>query len=114
KETLDYNKKHKGGVDIKLRFFNQETKLFNRAGLVKVKNQSVLKKCFMANDVNIDYEGNVVLCCNDYFSSIKFGNVKKEKLIDIWNKPNYRKIREDLEKGIFNLDICKKCVGIEK
>jgi radical SAM protein with 4Fe4S-binding SPASM domain len=58
--------------------------------------------------VVIDWNGNVVLCCNDYFSSIKFGNVENEKFIDIWNSDLYTKTRSDLRHKKFNLDICKK------
>jgi radical SAM protein with 4Fe4S-binding SPASM domain len=57
-------------------------------------------------------DGSVPLCCNDYYKEINFGNIKEERLIDIWNKPFYRKIRNEIKKGIFNLPICKRCLGI--
>lgn len=39
--------------------------------------------------------------------------LKNEKILDIWNKPNFKKVREDVLKGNFKLDICKKCVGLK-
>ena len=59
-----------------------------------------------------DFNGNVLLCCNDYHSSIKFGNLEKEKIIDIWEKPIYKNFRRQLKKKQFVLPICKKCVGL--
>ena len=79
----------------------------NRGGLVNI-HQKRMKYCTLASDnLVIDYNGNVVLCCNDYLSSVKFGNINDEKIIDVWNKKFYKKIRYELRKGIFNLDICK-------
>ena len=42
-------------------------------------------------------------------NSFKIGNIKSERLIDIWNKPHYQKIRSDIREGNFTLDICKDC-----
>jgi radical SAM protein with 4Fe4S-binding SPASM domain len=58
-------------------------------------------------------DGSVPLCCNDYYKEINFGNVNEEKLIEIWNKPFYRKIRNEILKGIFNFPICKRCLGLK-
>lgn len=58
-------------------------------------------------------DGSVPLCCNDYYKEINFGNVNEEKLIEIWNKPFYRKIRNEIKKGIFNFPICKRCLGLK-
>ena len=49
------------------------------------------------------------MCCNDYLNDVKIGNIHSEKLIDIWNKPHYIKIRKDIREGNFILDICKNC-----
>jgi len=87
--------------------------LFNRGGLVRVKKPIVMDKCLLsANNLVIDFKGNVILCCNDYFSKYKFGNVKKEKIVNIWRKNKYKRIRNDIKKGKFNLKICQKCIGI--
>ena len=59
--------------------------------------------------MTINYKGDIILCCNDYFGKYKFGNVANEKLIDIWNKKGYKKIRQNNMDGKFSLDICKNC-----
>lgn len=95
---------------ITLQIFNENSKLSNRGGLVKPKITEKLKLCkFPATTVVVDYNGNVVLCCNDYFSTIKFGNLNSEKLVDVWKKSSYKKLRKDISAGKFELDICKKC-----
>jgi len=94
--------------------FEEGTPLYNRGGLLKPDTVDYNPRCLKPhNPLIIDWEGNVVLCCNDYFSSVKFGNVENEKLIDIWNSKAYTKTRRDLRNKNFTLPICKKCVGIE-
>ncbi len=107
------DKKH---IDFKK--LTEDSELSNRGGEVTVKkllNTQYIKSCDQpSNAMQIDYQGNVALCCNDYHSSIKFGNVNNERIIDIWKKPAYEKIRKDTMKGIFNLKICQVCVGMAK
>jgi radical SAM protein with 4Fe4S-binding SPASM domain len=96
--------------------YNPITKtLMNRGGILDNKGAVMIRtvdKCFVQRiSPVILSNGDFILCCNDYFGKYSFGNIIKERIIDIWNKPAYRIIRKDLSKGIFNLDICKKCVG---
>jgi len=82
----------------------------NRGGSVPIKTLHPFYCAPM--HLIIRANGSVPLCCNDYYKEINFGNIKEERLIDIWNKPFYRKIRNEIKKGIFKLEICKKCLGI--
>ena len=83
----------------------------NRGGSVPMKT---LHPFFCAPmHLIIRADGSIPLCCNDYYKEINFGNIKKEELLDIWNKPFYRKIRNEIKRGIFNLKICKKCLGLK-
>lgn len=60
--------------------------------------------------IYIDYEGNVLFCCRQWARRGKsFGNIEDEKILDIWNKDEYKKLREEVRKGIRRLDICKNC-----
>ncbi|MFH2020425.1 MAG: radical SAM/SPASM domain-containing protein [archaeon] len=89
-----------------------EKKLMNRGGLVNVDNLDIIDPCFIGPfRLVIKYNGDVILCCNDYFGDYVFGNVNQEKILDIWNKPGYKDLRKQLKKGIFKEEICKKCVG---
>lgn len=112
KELFDYLKnKPKKENKVSYRIFTDNLARSNRGGNIEVPNQWEKPICtYPSTFLNVDCEGNVILCCADYHSSVKFGNLKKEKIIDIWNKPFYKKIRRDLRKKKFNLPICKKCI----
>ena len=84
----------------------------NRGGEIKVNRLPDMPSCvYPKKVVHVDYAGNVILCGHDYHSSFIFGNLKKECLINIWNSPKYKQIRNELNDFKFNLNICKRCVG---
>ncbi|MCP4400629.1 MAG: radical SAM/SPASM domain-containing protein [bacterium] len=84
--------------------------LRNRGGLIdNAATQGARNKCKAIGQMDVNYKGEVALCCDDYFSSVILGNVAEESVVDIWNTPSYRKAREQLEKGIPVFEICKKC-----
>jgi hypothetical protein len=51
--------------------------------------------------INVKLEGDMRICCNDYNSKIIFGNIKDERIIDIWNNEEYKTIRTKLLSGYF-------------
>jgi len=117
KKVVDYLKtRPKKENKIKYRILGEDILLSNRGGELKIDNSVDYERpiCLYPNTaVHIDYQGNLVLCCNDYHSSITFGNLNKENLVDIWNKENYKNLRKQLRKKIFKLPICRKCVGLD-
>ena len=101
---------------IKYRVLGGDIGLSNRGGEINVKNVVDYERpiCLYPNTaIHVNYNGDVILCCNDYHSSVKFGNLKKESLFSLLKKPLYVSIKTDLKKKKFKLSICKKCVGIE-
>jgi radical SAM protein with 4Fe4S-binding SPASM domain len=112
KKLMRYIKQGRKKIKILCQVMNENTPLSNIGGLVKVKN--IKKEDFDCIDpLAINYKGDVIICCNDYFGEVVFGNLEKEKIIDIWNKTNFRQIRQQLKKRIYILDICKRCVNLE-
>jgi len=97
-------------VHLSYQVFDESTSLFNTGGLVDVSIRRPLPDCLLRPNFVIDYEGNVKLCCMDYLGSITLGNVKDNKLLDIWFSECFRNIRKDLLKMDFRLPICKRCV----
>lgn len=94
-------------------FLNEDSILDNRGGLVKVKNKNSVPRCLISPETfQISCDGNVFLCCNDYFRKYTFGNVKNERIMDIWGKPAYIKLRKELKNKKFKYEICRKCVGL--
>jgi len=85
--------------------------LWNRAGLVKVEKEFKVKTCRAPEGaITIDRNGDVLLCCCDYFHQNKFGNIKEQSLLDIWNGSRFRDVRAALRQGVALLDICKNCI----
>lgn len=82
--------------------------LNNRGGLVDIE-RARRPYCREVNFLNIDHKGNVVLCCNDYLSSVTFGNAGEKDLRAIWHDPSYVKARRLVSRGIWAFDICRKC-----
>lgn len=92
-------------------------RLCNRGGLVPLKDVKIRTgKCLSPTEyLIINVEGKVLLCCEQYRAQDGpvFGDLRKERLIDIWNKPEFKQVRKKLRMGIKEYDICKKCgVGI--
>lgn len=86
----------------------------NRGGLVNLATVGATpylrKDCKVVWEVvNIDYQGNVLLCYSDYNREHVFGNVSEESFIDIWKKENYSRVRRNLRKGKTELEICTNC-----
>jgi 2-deoxy-scyllo-inosamine dehydrogenase (SAM-dependent) len=82
----------------------------SRGGLVDVDEGKLRQECnYPDHHVGISFDGQILICCNDYLNEAKVGNIKDEKLIDIWQKPIYKDIRTNISSGNFTLDICKNC-----
>lgn len=113
-EVIDYRNHYKPqDVDFTLTKFEQNMTLLNRGGLIDRQPSFKLKICFEPTKaVAVDYQGKVVLCCNDYLGTVVLGTLKNQRLIDIWESKRYKEIRKELRRGLFNYDICKKCSGI--
>ncbi|MGO4744066.1 radical SAM/SPASM domain-containing protein [Serratia quinivorans] len=96
---------------LKVRSLDNIT-LFNRAGSVKPKKERKMERCYyLSDEISITHTGNVV-CTNDFGESHVFGNVNDNSLLDIWYSQEFRRVRKEIRSGVFNLDMCKKCVGI--
>lgn len=108
------------GVKGVIKFQYQLLDLFyNRGGLVSLDEdqekklvENPLPICFYhSNPLVITYNGEVPLCCQDYNSTIVFGNVKETPLLEIWRSKRFKDMRKKLAKRKYDLPICKSCVG---
>ncbi|MDQ2921478.1 MAG: SPASM domain-containing protein [Acidobacteriota bacterium] len=98
---------------IWFRRLTNESSLFNRGGLVEVVLQRRFSYCsYLAYEMVIDVDGNVVLCCNDYYGSTQFGNVMRTPILNIWHSASMSNLRNRLLKGEFDLPICRRCSGV--
>lgn len=65
---------------------------------------AVLWKC-----ITIDAEGEVIMCCRDYESKIKFGNLLKQNAKEVFEGEKMNEIRKKQLKEDFSMPICNKC-----
>lgn len=84
--------------------------LNNRSGYVSLKNPYKGKFCHLSlENLTIGYRGDVLLCCNDYFSKYKFGNIRDCSIDEIWHNTKFQKLRNNISRGIYELTACQKC-----
>jgi radical SAM protein with 4Fe4S-binding SPASM domain len=58
----------------------------------------------------VDWNGDVVLCCDDWNHSTVLGNLKNQTIEEVWKGEKLRKIREAHIKGEFHkIPLCSKC-----
>jgi hypothetical protein len=101
---------------IWVRHFDRDVQLpYNRGGTVFFpQNTRKMSACMApATALVVDAWGKVKLCANDYSGIEDWGDLHTERLIDIWNRPNFVKTRQDLLNGHFERQLCRVCSGHE-
>lgn len=60
--------------------------------------------------VMVNYLGDMVMCCSDYYYTTIAGNVMDQDLYDLWNCQKFKEIREYLSNGEREkIELCSKC-----
>jgi radical SAM protein with 4Fe4S-binding SPASM domain len=57
----------------------------------------------------INYKGDLVLCCNEYFNKITFGNIRDHTLVELWGNSKLNKFRRNLLRKNRNIPKCRTC-----
>ena len=99
------------------RWYNSEKdfgiKLTNRAGVINVGNQPTVNQnteCFYPHySMTIDWNGDVLLCPQDWHRRIKCGNIAFNSIYDLWVSKTYKKYRKLLFKGERSIFPCSSC-----
>lgn len=88
-------------------------KLTNRGGTVGVGPQEPVdthRPCYyLAYQMQVDWNGDVVLCPQDWHKRLRFGNLGTERLFDIWTSPRMQKRRKQLLAGQRIEHPCSAC-----
>jgi radical SAM protein with 4Fe4S-binding SPASM domain len=61
------------------------------------------------DSVTVDVDGNVIMCCRDYESVVKFGSLLKHNINEIRQSEKFRALRESQSKYDFSSQICSTC-----
>lgn len=88
-------------------------KLTNRAGMVSVGKQDKVdtkRACYYTHySMMIDWNGDVMLCVQDWNKKVKFGNLYAQSLLDVWQSQSINKYRKLLGSGQRVLAPCSQC-----
>lgn len=89
-----------------LNFFNRFNMKFKKV------NPNIDAPCYRPFiQLIINWKGDAVLCCNDYYGNYTIGNIKEKSIVEIWRGKKiakYRKILSNKE-GRNKIEICKEC-----
>jgi MoaA/NifB/PqqE/SkfB family radical SAM enzyme len=101
----EYIEKYKlNQYDWELVILNGGEDFTNRAGYVKHTEEKyelpVKAACSkIIKKIDVRYDGEVVMCCLDYYGLHPIGNIKDENIIDIWYSDKRREQLNDLAAG---------------
>ena len=88
-------------------------KLTNRAGTIDVGDQpdiDLTKPCYYPSySMTLDWNGDVLVCMQDWNKKVKFGNVASQSLMEIWQSKLLSKYRKKLISGDRNMNPCNGC-----
>ncbi|WP_269611060.1 radical SAM/SPASM domain-containing protein [Prochlorococcus marinus] len=97
--------------NIRKRWYSKEEgygiKLTNRAGFLNNDNELIdqSRSCAYPHySLTIDWNGDVLLCVQDWYKKLKFGNIFADSIEDIWFSKRMNQYRKNLIKG-------RKCAG---
>ncbi len=92
--------------------------LNNRAGAVdystfgkQLKEEFPLKQTcnYPMYTIFVDYNGDTLICPNDWDKRKVIGNVNKDNILDIWKNEQFKNVRQRLLKKDRNAKPCEKC-----
>jgi len=69
---------------------------------------------YLWEEVTINVDGSFVPCCRDVHGDYVFGNLKKQKLKELWNNKKIIEFRKRVLKNKNSIDMCKYCSGSNK
>lgn len=88
-----------------------EVRLTDRAGMIFGRGRELSRPCFRpSSQLVINWQGEVLLCCHDYYAQYKMGQVGERSLQEIWHSQQFREYRQLLSRGQRQaLSLCRHC-----
>ena len=93
-------------------FYNKDNiRIVNRENIMnREKSYKIKRPCYFPfNKMFIDWDGNVLLCVNDWSKNSIVGNINNDTIQNIWMNDNYKKYRKMLIEGKRDIEPCNKC-----
>jgi cyclic pyranopterin phosphate synthase len=114
--SKQYVKNHQlDSYDWELIILNGGEGFTNRAGYVdhveeKVELPVKAACSKIVKKIDVRYDGEVVMCCLDYYGLHSLGNINNQNIIDIWYSEKKRQQLADLAKGNrYKYELCSRC-----
>ena len=83
---------------------------YTRIGLKQEKILPLKRGCnYPMYVLFVDYNGDCLICPDDWKKKKIVGNLKNEKIIDVWKKKIFHEVRKSLLKGDRSKDPCNEC-----
>ena len=96
--------------DFGLNISNRSGNLENSEFKIEPLKTSLKMSCnYPAYTFFIDYNGDVQMCSHDWGKKYIIGNIKNEKIINIWKNEKYLYARKKLLNANRNFSPCNKC-----
>lgn len=97
-------------LDVKFPYMVFCPILDTRISLYNKRKINLLKPCYaQVNDITINCEGKLSLCCLDWKNKYILGNLGKDSLEKIISSRKFLSVYKNLVEGKRTLDICSKC-----
>lgn len=119
KKVARYVKSHPSefeDIDIKINIRYIKDILTNRNGTApNKKTAGIIKEpcLFPYTDMFIYANGNVGLCCNDALEKTNLGNIRENRVSDIWQNQSYKNIRSAMAASRADYPFCRYCDFID-
>lgn len=96
--------------DFGITLSNRAGQMANAKFKIEPLKETLKKPCYIPSyTFFLDYQGDVLMCPHDWGKKIVLGDLKKDKLIDIWFSKKFMSIRKMLNKSNRNFEPCNVC-----
>jgi MoaA/NifB/PqqE/SkfB family radical SAM enzyme len=97
---------------LNIRRFSEQRFIDCRAGNIDLLGAAPLAEdCYRINhQISVNWKGQIVLCCNDYYARHVLGTVKDDGLVGAWNSAKAEAVRKSLKKKDRGaIALCSRC-----
>ena len=112
KKIYDEYKKQKIDIKVTINMRYADEVLSNRANSAPNKKSTKIIKDYCVlpfSDININPDGNLLICCCDALEKTNLGNVMQDDLISLFNNKKYLEVRRNMLEGRNNNSFCQSC-----
>jgi len=85
----------------------QPNQLGHHAGKIKSIKPNPLTACYSSSAINLNCDGQAVLCCADFDYEYNFGNITNSNFGTIWK--NMQSVKKSNELGVPATKLCNNC-----